>query len=258
MKTLLLILCLFLTLEAIEIKQKPIKFSKQRIELTIKYIKKHYGLTVDNIKITPKMIVVHHTALNDFERSFKRMDEEILLSDRTDISNASTLNVSAHYLIDKDGTIYSLMRDDHMGRHTIGLNYYAIGIENVGGQNDEDNLTNEQLKANKELIKYLKKKYKTIKYLIGHYEYRNFENSKLWLELDKNYRTKKTDPSVRFMNQLKNSKQAILKITITKNISKTVIEILKIKSRSIATILEAINQKDNTAINTNTTLSSVP
>lgn len=206
MKALFLTICLFLTLDAIEIKQKPIEFGKQRVELTKEYIKQHYGLEVDDITIIPKIIVVHHTALDDFERSFKRMKDEILLSDRTDISNGGKLNVSAHYLIDKDGTIYSLMQDNHMARHTIGLNYSAIGIENVGGQNDRDNLTDKQLQANKELINYLKSKYKTIKYVIGHYEYRDFEHSELWLERDQNYRTKKTDPSVRFMNQLKNNK----------------------------------------------------
>lgn len=206
MKALFLTICLFLTLDAIEIKQKPIEFGKQRVELTKEYIKQHYGLEVDDITIIPKIIVVHHTALDDFERSFKRMKDEILLSDRTDISNGGKLNVSAHYLVDKDGTIYSLMQDNHMARHTIGLNYSAIGIENVGGQNDRDNLTDKQLQANKELINYLKSKYKTIKYVIGHYEYRDFEHSELWLERDQNYRTKKTDPCVRFMNQLKNNK----------------------------------------------------
>lgn len=204
MKVIVLTLCLIYNLFSIEIINKPIKFEKQRVDLTLKYIKQHYNLEVQDIKIVPKIIVVHHTALDDFEKSFKRLEGELLLSDRTDISKAGNLNVSAHYLVDTDGTIYLLMDDNKMARHTIGLNYNAIGIENVGGQNDKDNLTQKQLLANTELIKYLKNKYKTIKHVIGHYEYRDFESSKLWLEVDKNYRTKKSDPSIRFMTQLRN------------------------------------------------------
>ena len=49
----------------------------------------------------------------------------------------------------------------------------------------------------------LKKKFETIEYVIGHYEYRCFEKHGLWLELDENYRTKKDDPSVRFMSELR-------------------------------------------------------
>ena len=35
-------------------------------------------------------------------------------------------------MIDTDGTIYQLVRSDIMCRHTVGLNWTAIGIEHVG------------------------------------------------------------------------------------------------------------------------------
>ena len=38
----------------------------------------------------------------------------------------------AHFIIDSDGTIYQLVRLNVMCRHTVGLNYTAIGIEHVG------------------------------------------------------------------------------------------------------------------------------
>ncbi len=41
-----------------------------------------------------------------FERSFNRLNPPILFSDRRDIVNASRLNVSAHFMVDRDGTIY--------------------------------------------------------------------------------------------------------------------------------------------------------
>ncbi|MDD2894585.1 MAG: peptidoglycan recognition family protein [Aliarcobacter sp.] len=186
---------------AIEIKQKPIEFTQNRVELTKQYIKKSYGLDVDNINIIPKIIVIHHTASDDLKESFDRFYPEILLTDRTDINKAGSLNVSAQFLVDSDGTIYSLMPETFMARHVIGLNLSSIGIENVGG--NEKSLTPEQLKANIELVKYLKDKYKTIEYLIGHYEYRKFEKHPLFLEKDANYRTIKHDPEQSFMENLR-------------------------------------------------------
>lgn len=203
MKNLLIVLIISSFCFSLEIRQMPISFSEKRIELTKEYIKNRYDLEVNNINIIPKMIVVHHTGINSLEKSFERLNSEILFTDRKYIKKVSTLNVSAHFLVDTDGTIYSLMPETYMARHVIGLNYSSIGIENVGGQNKDIDLTKEQLDSNIKLIKYLKNKYKTIEYLIGHYEYKDFSNHYLFLEKDKNYRTRKSDPSVSFMEKLR-------------------------------------------------------
>lgn len=186
--------------------QKPITFTKKRKKLTKEYIKKHYGLDVKNINIIPKNIVLHWTATMDFEDSFKRLNSETLFSDRKYIAKASKLNVSAHFLINRDGKIYQLMPDNWMARHVIGLNYSSIGIENVGGKsNKKEDLTQAQVNSNIKLIKYLKAKYPSIKNVIAHYEYKDYEDSPLWLEKDKRYRTKKVDPGRRFMKQVRYS-----------------------------------------------------
>ncbi|MCF6308900.1 MAG: peptidoglycan recognition protein family protein [Sulfurimonas sp.] len=190
---------------ALQIKQLPIKFGEKRVELTKEYIKAHYNLDVKDIKIIPRIIVIHHTAIDDFKDSISRFTSQTLPTDRPDISNGGSVNVSTHFMVERDGTINQLMPLDYMGRHVIGLNYNSIGIENVGGQNSKDNLTDAQLKSNIELIEELKKKFKTIEYVIGHYEYRCFEGSALWLELDDNYRTKKDDPAPRFMKELRSN-----------------------------------------------------
>ena len=88
-----------------------------------------------------------------------------------------------------------------MARHVIGLNYCAIGVENVGGTEDTP-LTKAQRKANIWLVKYLKSKY-DIEYVIGHYEYTDFVDSPLWKEKDDSYRTKKTDPGLKFMAKVR-------------------------------------------------------
>ena len=184
--------------------QKPIIFTDKRKNLTKEYIKSHYGFDVKDITIEPKTIVLHWTAVMDFEKSFKRLESELLFSDRADIAKASALNVSAHFLVDRDGTIYQLMPDNWMARHVIGLNYSSIGVENVGGEaNSKEDLTPAQLNANIRLVKYLKAKYPSIKNIIGHHEYREFENSPLWLEKDAGYRTKKSDPGEKFMSDVR-------------------------------------------------------
>jgi len=106
-------------------------------------------------------------------------------------------------MVDRDGTVYRLMDETSMGRHTIGLNYSSIAIENVGGKDNKDNLTPSQLRSNIDLIDYLTHKYKSIEYLIGHHEYTDFVKHPLWLEKDKRYRTKKYDPGDIFMNKLR-------------------------------------------------------
>ncbi len=194
-----------LSLFGLIIEQTPIKFGQERINLTKQYIKIHYNLDVKDIKIVPKIIVLHHTAINSYEKSLGRFTSQTLPTDRPEIASAGAVNVSAHFMVEKDGTIHQLMPLNFMARHVIGLNYNAIGIENVGGENSADNLTLAQEKADIFLIKYLKKKFPSIEYVIGHYEYRCFEGKKLWLELDPNYRTKKDDPSVRFMNNIRKS-----------------------------------------------------
>jgi len=111
------------------------------------------------------------------------------------------LNVSSQYLVDRDGTIYQLLPETTMARHTIGLNHVAIGIENVGNGTDLP-LTNSQLASNAAIIRYLAGKY-DLEYLIGHYEYTRFEGHVLWKEKDKAYRTEKTDPGEDFMQRIR-------------------------------------------------------
>jgi beta-N-acetylhexosaminidase len=188
----------------LKIIDKPIDFGAERIEMTKEYIKTHYGKTVDNIKITPKIIVLHWTAEMSFDKSFNRLKPQRLLTDRKDIAKASLLNVSAQFLVARDGTIYRLMPENWMARHVIGLNYSSIGVENVGGKgNKKDDLTPAQRKANIALVKYLKAKYPSIEYLIGHHEYKQMEHTSLWLEKDKGYRTNKSDPGVKFMSDVR-------------------------------------------------------
>ena len=108
-------------------------------------------------------------------------------------------------MVARDGTIYRLMPENWMARHVIGLNYSSIGIENVGGKGNKiDDLTPAQRQANIDLVFYLKSKYPSIEYLVGHHEYKQMEGTSLWFEKDKGYRTVKSDPGEKFMNDIRN------------------------------------------------------
>jgi N-acetyl-anhydromuramyl-L-alanine amidase AmpD len=184
-----------------EIVDIPIIFDEQRIELTKEYMAQRYGLEQDTTTIVPKMIVLHWTAIPTLKRSFAAFNRSTLPNWRPDLENVSGLNVSSHFLVDRNGTIYRLMPETTMARHTIGLNHCAIGIENVGGTEGLP-LTRKQLRSNIYLVQYLASKY-DIDYLIGHQEYTQFEGHPLWLEVDDGYRTKKTDPGMDFMKKVR-------------------------------------------------------
>lgn len=186
-----------------KIIDKPIDFGVNRIEGTKQYIKTHYGLDVKDINIKPRIIVLHWTAIPTMQKSYDFLKPETL-GNRPDISSGGNVNVSSHFLVDRDGTIYRLMPDNYMARHTIGLNYSAIGIENVGGQNNKkDDLTDAQVEANVYLVRYLKNKYPQIEILMGHHEYGRMKNTQYWLEKDNNYFTQKNDPSDKFMREVR-------------------------------------------------------
>ncbi|WP_299162233.1 peptidoglycan recognition family protein [uncultured Eudoraea sp.] len=204
MKQLLLIIItlIFLSCSASKvIVDKPIVFNEERTELTRTYLLERYGLEQESPVISPKMIVLHWTVIPSLEEAFEAFDPATLPNWRPDIENVSGLNVSSQFMVDRDGTIYSLMPETNMARHVIGLNHCAIGVENVGGTKELP-LTRAQLKANIWLVEYLTNKY-PIEYLIGHYEYTNFEDHPLWLEKDKTYRTVKTDPGKDFMKKVR-------------------------------------------------------
>jgi N-acetyl-anhydromuramyl-L-alanine amidase AmpD len=148
------------------------------------------------------MIIVHWTCIPSVELTFKIFNAPTLAVNRRD-KLPGNLNVSSHFLVDRDGTIYQLMPETWMARHAIGLNHYAIGIENVGGIDGKDDLTIKQAQANAFLVCYLKNKYQTITYAIGHNDYLSFKNTSLWLEKDPKYQTDKEDPGPSFLKRVK-------------------------------------------------------
>jgi len=188
------------------IKEKPISFTAKRKKLTLAYIRKNYNRLTDEITIVPKLIVLHWTSCGSVEDAFGYFNRETLQPDRGDIRQGGEVNVSAHYVVDRDGTIYRLMPDTLMARHVIGLNHCAIGIENVGGPAYP--LTDEQAEANAWLIVSLARQHPSIERVIGHHEYLGLKDGPLWRSLDPKYVARpRKDPGDAFMKNVRDRLQ---------------------------------------------------
>ena len=79
--------------------------------------------------------------------------------------------VCSHFLIDRDGTIYQLVPLSIRCRHAVGLNYTAIGIEDVG-TSDQDILSHPaMMRASFRLTLWLMAKFHIeVRNVIGHSE----------------------------------------------------------------------------------------
>lgn len=184
------------------IVDRPIQFGAERKRLTIDYIRKHYGLEVENVTIVPRAIVVHWTGTASLRAVWNGFNRVHARRSRKHLIRGGRVNVSAHFIVGRDGTIYRLMPETWMARHCIGLNYDSIGIENVG-DGKRHPLTRAQLHANAALVRYLARKYPRIRYLLGHMEWKRFEGAPFFRERDPTYRNAKADPGRRFMRRLR-------------------------------------------------------
>lgn len=184
----------------IEIIEKPIPYSSKRRQLSIQYLKERHNISKDVPTINPVMIVLHYTDGGSVNSIYNYFSSDTIEATRKFNKKASILNVSSHYLIDRDGTVYHLVPDTLFARHIIGLNHCSIGIENIGSKKEP--LTNRQVESNAKLVRYLSKKY-NIQFLIGHSEYEVFRHTKWWKETDSEYYTVKEDPGEDFLQKVR-------------------------------------------------------
>ncbi|MBQ6006203.1 MAG: N-acetylmuramoyl-L-alanine amidase [Selenomonadaceae bacterium] len=181
--------------EDVPFTDKFILWTEHRDELIDEYTLKHYGMICR--EIIPQAVVVHWTAFGTLESNWKFFYAEEMPDDE------GRLNVASQFIVDRDGTILRLMPETKFARHIIGYNHCAIGIENVGGYNGREDLTEAQLAANVRLIKWLHEKYPTIKYVFGHYQQGKARASGLFIENVPGYYAIKTDPGPKFMRGLR-------------------------------------------------------
>jgi len=144
---------------------KPIPFpAKRRTEMAA-YARKHYGINRWQL-VHPHVIVEHYTGTSSFSSVFNYFS-----SDAPDPELHERPGICAHFVIDSDGTIYQLVRTSIMCRHTVGLNYTAIGIEHVGTSDGQILANSRQMSSSLKLTLWLMQKFQVkLKNVIGHNE----------------------------------------------------------------------------------------
>lgn len=147
------------------IVQRPIPFTAQRRQEMVAYSERHYGQATAALR-DPKVIVEHYTETPDFPSTFNTF-----APDTPDPELGELPNVCAHFVVDTDGTITQLVPLRLRCRHTVGLNWTAVGIEQVGSSDQEILGRPAQLRSVLRLTRWLQCRFGiATKNVIGHNE----------------------------------------------------------------------------------------
>jgi N-acetylmuramoyl-L-alanine amidase len=151
--------------DAPPIRHDPIPFPTHRVTEMRAYARRHYGLNTAALR-NPKVIVEHVTVTNSFQVTWNTF-----ASDAPDPELHERPGTCAHFVIDRNGTIHQLVRLSLMCRHTVGLNWTAIGIEHVGLTDAQVMGDSRQLRASLRLTRWLQAKFHiATRNVIGHAE----------------------------------------------------------------------------------------
>jgi N-acetylmuramoyl-L-alanine amidase len=147
------------------IVHSPIPFGARRKAQMAAYALRHYGLRTYRL-IDPHVIVIHYTETPDFQSTFNTFAPDVPDGELHELPNTC-----AHFVIDRDGTIHQLVSLAIMCRHTVGLNWTAIGIEHVGYSDAEVLHDRGQMRASLRLTRWLRCRFGIpIADVIGHNE----------------------------------------------------------------------------------------
>jgi N-acetylmuramoyl-L-alanine amidase len=143
----------------------PIPFGDRRIAETRAYAVRHYGLHRARL-VAPKVIVEHMTENASFSATFNTFAPDVPDSELHELPATC-----AHFVIDPAGRIHQLVSLKWICRHTVGLNYTAIGIEHVGFSEAGVLNTTRMIRASLRLTEWLQARYGiSDQNVIGHAE----------------------------------------------------------------------------------------
>jgi N-acetylmuramoyl-L-alanine amidase len=142
-----------------------IPFPPKRKRETARYSMRHYGERT--WKLRHPRAIVEHVAVAGSATAVR----DTFAPDVPDPELHELPNVCAHFVVSSSGRIFQLVPLTIRCRHTVGLNWTAIGIEHVGFR-DSDVLGNRrQLRASLRLTRYLRCRFQIkLRDVIGHAE----------------------------------------------------------------------------------------
>ena len=131
----------------------PITFGAKRKAEMVAYVRRHYGSFMRPTwrLIDPHVIVIHYTDSSTFQSAWNTFAADV-----PDVELHELPGTCAHFVIDTNGTIYQLVSLGTMCRHTVGLNWTAIGIEHVGFSDAQVMGDSRQFGASLRLVHWLR------------------------------------------------------------------------------------------------------
>jgi beta-N-acetylhexosaminidase len=143
----------------------PIPFPAHRRAEMRAYAKRHYGIDTWRLR-APKVIVEHVAVAGTVRAVFNAFAPDV-----PDPELHELPGTCAHFVVGADGTIAQLVSLRTMCRHTVGLNYTAIGIEHVGFRDGDILSQPRQLRASLRLTRWLRCRFGIpLRDVIGHNE----------------------------------------------------------------------------------------
>ncbi|TMK76045.1 MAG: N-acetylmuramoyl-L-alanine amidase, partial [Actinobacteria bacterium] len=115
----------------------PIPYGHKRKHEMARYSKRHYGQPRWHLR-DPKVIVLHFTAGPSYQSAW-----HVFASNAP--NNGELPGVCSHFIVAKSGRIHRTVRPTIRCRHTIGLNYTAIGVEMVQEAGSGSHWADEQI-----------------------------------------------------------------------------------------------------------------
>ncbi len=147
------------------IHQWPIPYGIERKREMAAYSLRHYGEDTDVLG-EPRVIVEHYTETSTARAAFNTFAPDVPDSEFHELPNTC-----AHFLVEPSGRIDQLVPLSLRCRHTTGLNWTAIGIENVGLSDQAILDDPAQLSASLRLTRWLRCRYSiALENVIGHNE----------------------------------------------------------------------------------------
>ena len=166
------------------------------------YSRRHYA--IDRCRLSKPRLIILHCAYAPTVTSVVNTFRGSTVEQSRGLARGGRVNVGAHFIVDRRGRIYSCVPVSHAARHAVGLNYTAVGIENVARRNA--GLTPAQVRANIRLVLYLRRRLPSLRYLLGHHEYNDPDRAHYRFVRcrDQSYRQwPKTDPGPAFMRAVR-------------------------------------------------------
>ncbi len=147
------------------IHKKLIPYPKKRKREMAGYSKRHYGQHKWRL-VNPKVIVIHYAVAGSIGSIFNTFK-----TDRPDVEFHELPNVCSHYAVAASGAVYKFVPPTIRCRHTVGLNWKAIGVEHVGFS-DQDILDRPaQLNGSLQFVQWLRCRFGiSVNNVIGHNE----------------------------------------------------------------------------------------